>query len=1366
MQRIQFKFFTGQGCTLKIFIRVGITVAIAFCFLVVGCGGVGVATAGVPAISQIIPQTIAAGSDNTSVQVVGAHINDATVVLWNGTPLSTTVVNDTTVAAPVESASLATPGVAELQLMNRLTGSKSEAFALSIASSANTSPLSITTTSLPSGTVGTPYSAALTATGGTTPYTWQFTSGTAPAGLSLRNNGAISGTPTTAGTYSVGLTVTDKSKPAQSRFIAFTVIIAPKPVTIAPLSITTSSLPSVTVGSGYSQTLKASGGSGVYSWSLASGSLPSGLTLSSAGVISGTTTTSGNSTFTVSVSDTGNPVQTKTASLSISVSATPLRIGTTSLPGGTVNGAYSQTLSVSGGTPGYVWSIASGSLPAGLSLSPSGVISGTPSATGTATFVASVTDSSNPAQKATVSLSINTAATPLNVSSANFTQVTYGRPYSATLQANGGTPGYKWSVASGNLPAGLSLDSTTGSISGTPLTGGATSFTAAVQDSGSPIQTAAAQVTINVSAAPLAITASTLPAVTVGGTYAQTLQATGGSSPYQWSITSGQLPAGMTLSPVTGTITGTPTTAGTSTFTATATDTSNPTQTASLVMSLAVNTQLAPASVAQLSISAPASTTGTVGSPYTQALGVSGGTGPYTWSFSDGFPAGLTLSPSGVVSGTPLPGSNGSYNVTVSVVDAGNPAQTASSTMSITIGASASPLSILSSTLASGTTGSAYSQTLQATGGTASYAWSLTSGSLPAGVTLSSNGAITGTPSSSGTSTFTATVTDSSSPVQTKSASLSIAISAARASTGGTTWFVRQDGGTLYNTSTNPTGQCSGKADSAYPGSGTNQACAASNLQYLWAASGSWIIAGGDTVVVRSCAPLPGEQNPAAPDCRIGPITNAGNCIGGNCYPPVPSGSSTAHTVIEGGCAYDGNCNPANIYPYTSNLAQLFGGFSVPYTLNLGGSKYVDIAGIEFTTHNGACTHYGSPQWPAPCSSSLPLSDYASTGILTTNQTSDVTLTDIYLHGFTASGIQGPIGGPIKVNRAIFAFNTFSGWNFGDDRDTPDAAGSSVTQTQVTMIGNGCMEEYPIVHNQFPAKACWDTNNGGFGDSWSGQDTNIDGFTCDQCTVAYNTKDGLIGPHTLVKTLSITRGAWYGNMGSQFKWGTQTNSSTLFQNNYVNGNCFAMSQQLPGAAQNFNITTSLPGSYLSGWCRAAGAPFAIAISASSSFLFTGNTIVSNIAPTTLQLSCVAAGTCSGTTQQYTDNIFLGYSVPASYGPFGGGYTPAIYYHDTGIAPPSDMVVHSTNNLFFGNRNDDCTGGYGGIALTSSGAVCANPMLTGQPSSYSSEPVFFNINLHPTAASPAIYAGMTLAGLTMDYYGVARPTPPTIGAVEP
>jgi len=175
---------------------------------------------------------------------------------------------------------------------------------------------SITTSSLPNGTVGTAYSQALAASGGTAPYTWSITSGTLPAGLSLSSVGVISGTPTTVGgPTSITFQVTDNTGATATKALTVT-------INSAALSIMTGSLPNGTVGTAYSQALAASGGTSPYSWTIVSGTLPAGLTLRPGGVISGTPTAAGGPTsVTFQVTDTVSATATK--SLSITINSAP-----------------------------------------------------------------------------------------------------------------------------------------------------------------------------------------------------------------------------------------------------------------------------------------------------------------------------------------------------------------------------------------------------------------------------------------------------------------------------------------------------------------------------------------------------------------------------------------------------------------------------------------------------------------------------------------------------------------------------------------------------------------------------------------------------------------------------------------------------------------------------------------------------------------------------------------------------------------------------------------------------------------------------------------------------------------------------------
>ena len=133
--------------------------------------------------------------------------------------------------------------------------------------------------------------------------------------------------------------------------------------------------------------------------------------------------------------------------------------------------------------------------------------------------------------------------------------------YSQTLEASGGSGTYTtWSITSGALPDGLSLGSLDGIISGTPTVANEYYFTVQVTDSNG--STAIEDMSIYISAVPSITTRLLCPTVWSNTSYSQILMATGGTGIYTWSITTGTLPAGITLDPNAGTINGTPTTAG------------------------------------------------------------------------------------------------------------------------------------------------------------------------------------------------------------------------------------------------------------------------------------------------------------------------------------------------------------------------------------------------------------------------------------------------------------------------------------------------------------------------------------------------------------------------------------------------------------------------------------------------------------------------------------------------------------------------------------------------------------------------------------------------------------------------------------
>ena len=238
------------------------------------------------------------------------------------------------------------------------------------------------------------------------------------------------------------------------------------------LTISTASLPDGDAGTNYSQTLGSGGGTGTYTWSVSSGTLPTGLTLAG-NTVSGMPTTAGLSNPTFSVTD---GIDTATRVLSIKINPT-LVVSSSSIPSGDPGISYSQTLAASGGSGSYTWSITGGTLPAGLSLDrATGVVSGTPSAPGTSSFTVNVNDGIGTASKP-MSTTINAQLTIVTALLPNGTQ---SNSYSQTLAAAGGSGIYTWSITGGALPTGLSLTGNT--ISGTATANGEFSFTIQVTD--------------------------------------------------------------------------------------------------------------------------------------------------------------------------------------------------------------------------------------------------------------------------------------------------------------------------------------------------------------------------------------------------------------------------------------------------------------------------------------------------------------------------------------------------------------------------------------------------------------------------------------------------------------------------------------------------------------------------------------------------------------------------------------------------------------------------------------------------------------------------------------------------------------------
>jgi large repetitive protein len=342
--------------------------------------------------------------------------------------------------------------------------------------------------------------------------------------------------------------------------------------------------PTAYVGAEYEVEIESEEGSGCtspgnpYVWyEIVNSTLPVGLTMSRAGVISGTPTRAGFTRFWIWNHDLtqaqGGPDWCQREDRSereFSIYVDPgLEIENESLKGATIGQAYSDTLIAkqvvtlnppTGNEIQATWSVESGALPPGLALSPQGLLTGTPTAEGSWGSViraqsGSTIDSKTYALAVRQPLSVKSPFGPARPPTSEV-----GIRVGKTFTATGGSGPYTWAVASGTLPPGVVLDATKGTVAGTPQKAGAFAFSVTATDSEGRVTTSAAALTV---APRLTIGTLRLKPARAASAYQLTLATLGGVQPVKWSLVNGALPAGLKLSPTTGTISGTPRKSGT-----------------------------------------------------------------------------------------------------------------------------------------------------------------------------------------------------------------------------------------------------------------------------------------------------------------------------------------------------------------------------------------------------------------------------------------------------------------------------------------------------------------------------------------------------------------------------------------------------------------------------------------------------------------------------------------------------------------------------------------------------------------------------------------------------------------------------------
>ena len=689
----------------------------------------------------------------------------------------------------------------EVTAIDALGGTATRSYTVVIGASAPTTNPEIGDQAPPRGTVRQPYDFRPSLQNGAGPFTWSIASGALPPGLSFDpTTGRIAGTPTQTGTFTICLQVTDSNSLIDTTPTGGCAAGEEQTFAIDPdrIQIGTVDLPDMLQGAPYGAPVELSdpGVGATYTWTVSAGALPPGLSLSGTGpqvTVLGTPTAPGTYTFTLQASDDGQGGATDTQTYVVQVGApnsgASVQLQTPSLPKGTAGAAYSTQLVSSGGVGPYSYALSGGTLPAGLTLSSSGVISGTPSAGGTSSITVTVTDQNGQTSTRTYAL---TVANPPQITTSALPAGVQNNGYAAQVQGINGVGPFIWTVvggigpdaagnfSGGGLPAGLVINQTSGVISGTPTAApGTYPLSVQLTDREGVSVTRALSIEIVGSGAAPAVVTQNLSGGTVSQPYAQTLQATGGTPGYTWALTSGTLPAGLSLDPTTGVVSGVPTTPGTSNLVFTVTDQTSATA-SSVSLSLTISD---PVAIATTTL--PPATTG---SAYSTPLSGTGGVGPYTWTLLGGaLPTGLSLSGGGLITGST--GSTGSFPLVLRLTDSQGKTSIRTLTLQVqapatTPGPTTPPtLQITTITLPGGVVGIPYDQPIQVTGGVGPFTF-VSNGGLPPGLSLDpSSGRLSGTPNGSGSFSFTVTVMDQNGLISSRT--FTVAIAVAPAASGG-----------------------------------------------------------------------------------------------------------------------------------------------------------------------------------------------------------------------------------------------------------------------------------------------------------------------------------------------------------------------------------------------------------------------------------------------------------------------------------------------------------------------------------------------------------------------------------------------------
>jgi hypothetical protein len=288
-------------------------------------------------------------------------------------------------------------------------------------------------------------------------------------------------------------------------------------------------------------------------------------------------------------------------------------------------------------------------------------------------------------------------------------------------------------------------------------------------------------------------------------------------------------------------------------------------------------------------------------------------------------------------------------------------------------------------------------------------------------------------------------------------------------------WYVRLDGGTRYDATNAPNGQCDGAHDAAYPGTGTNQPCAFNSPVWFYergdySGYNHWVGSGGDTYFIRGALKdnvtyrIGWFQASAANDAN-GLYSGIPGDAAGSGVPTPPSGTSSAHTMFLGENYAACTAQPSR--------TQLHGGWGVYTVMTIASTQYIDVQCLDLTDFS-SCGKQGQVHG---CTQGI--DDFSTDGLHLDNGTQHALVRNVRVHGLAAGGFSGPTGDDVLLDHVEAIGNASSGWNSDNGTD-----GFGVVNIQNFNISwNGCAEEYPIVH-ALPYSDCTDDSSGGYGDGF------------------------------------------------------------------------------------------------------------------------------------------------------------------------------------------------------------------------------------------------------------------------------------------